>query len=370
MRTTLIVAAFGWLAVGGAASAQVTGVVTQSTAQLQFNPGVDFGVNGVLNYAGQNESGLVYDGGASTTNYQVSTVLAPKEIQFANGATASGLYAYSSTTTSIAVKFTNDGAVAVVPQLQSTILPGGFGFYVGDTSGCQIFSTASCSQVTPASGLGFKDLAPNPGGPGGNAMAGTSFTFTISDDTTTIESLSASLTLEYNAADPGSPIVVPQLTGFASSLADFGLVTPPGSSSAIGYQWGQTGLTVNFPSGLLAVGASDTLNYTTVVNTYALASCDAACGIVSYGGFGDPIGKSVGAGENVVRPFGARPDVVSTIGGVSSPYEKFGYALPTFSGRVLSLIGSAVPEPASWGLMLLGIGLAGVRLRRRTAAEG
>jgi len=361
MRATLIVAALGWLAVGAAASAQVTGLVTQSTAQLQFNPGVDFGVNGALTYVGQNEAGLVYDGGLSTANYQVSTVLAPNNIQFANGATASGLYAYSTTTTSIAVSFTNNGAVAVVPQLQSTILPGGFGFYVGDTSSCQIFSTASCPQVTPASGLGFKDLTPNPDGPGDNDLAAASFTFTISDNSSTIESLGAALILEYNAADPGSPIVEPELTGFASSLVDFGRVTPAGSSSAIGYQWAQTGLTVNFPSGLLAAGASDTLNYTTVVNTFALANCDAACGIVSYGGFGDPIGKSVGAGENVVRP-----DAVSAIGGVN--YGKFEFGLPTFSGHVLSFIGSAVPEPVSWGLMLLGIGLVGARLRRRPAA--
>ena len=128
MRTTLIVAALGWLALGGAASAQVTGIVTQSAAQLSFNPADGIGVNGVFNYAGSNETGLICDGEDSTTNYKVSTVLAPNDIQFANGGTATGAYAYSSTTTSIAVSFTNDGPLAVTPQLESTILPGASAF--------------------------------------------------------------------------------------------------------------------------------------------------------------------------------------------------------------------------------------------------
>lgn len=370
MPKAISIAAFALLVLAGAAQAQVTGVVTQSTASLRFNPGVDFGTGGVVTYSGQNETGLVYDGGASTSNFQVTTLLAPNDIHFANGATSSGPFTFSTTSTSIAVSFRNDGPAAVTPQLQSTILPGGFGFYLGDTSGCQVFNTASCPQAAAASGLGFKDLTPNPGASSGTELGGASFTFTISDDTSVIESLSAFIRLDYNAADPASPTLVTSLTGFASSLANFRQLTPTGSDSALGYQWDETGLLVNFLSGPLAPGDSDTLNYTTVVSTYTVANCDAACSLVAYGGFGDPIGKSGGTGTNVVggptilAGRAAPGGVVGSIGGVS--YGKFNYNRPTYVNGVLSFTASAVPEPASWGLGLIGMGLVGLGLRRRS----
>lgn len=370
MRSAMFMATVSLVVMGGAACAQVTGIVTQSTAELRFNPNVDFGNSGVVTHTGQNEAGLIYDGGASTSNYQVTTLLAPNDIHFANGATSAGNYTYSTTTTSIDVKFKNDGPAAVTPQLQSTILPGGFGFYVGDTSGCPPFTTASCSQVPPTSGIGFKNLTRSAAAPAGIDLGGTSFTFTISDGGSVIESLSASIRLDYNAADPASPTIITNLTGFASSLANFRLLTLEGSGSAIGYQWGETGLLVNFLSGPLAPGDSDTLNYTTVVSTYTLAGCDAACTLVAYGGFGDPIGKSGGTGSNAVGSpttlAGAAPPNggVRPIGGVS--YGNFNYNRPTYVNGVLNFTGSAVPEPAGWGLALLGMGLVGMSLRRRS----
>ena len=369
MRGAILIAAVGLLIPAGVASAQVTGVVTQSTAELRFNPGVDFGTGGVVTFTGQNETGQTYDGGSSTSDYQVTTLLAPNEIHFANGATSAGAYTYSSTTTSIAVSFKNDGPVAVTPQLQSTILPGGFGFYVGDTNGCQPFTTASCPQVTPASGVGFKDLTHNPDAPAGIDLGGASFSFTISDDNSVIMSLSAFIRLDYNAADPASPTIVTSLTGFASSLTNFGLLTPFGSGSAIGYQWGETGLLVTFPSGPLAPGDSDTLSYTTVVSTYTLAGCDVACALVAYGGFGDPIGKSGGTGSDALggpttlASAATTSGVVRSIGGVS--YGNFNYHRPTYVNGVLNFT-AAVPEPAGWGLALLGMGLVGAGMRRRS----
>jgi hypothetical protein len=170
------------------------------------------------------------------------------------------------------------------------------------------------------------------------------------------------------------PIVVTNLGALASTLAHFGLETPPGSSSAIGYNWGATGLLVDFPPGLLDPGASASLTYKTVVSSYSRADCADACGLVAYGGFGDPIGLSGGSGGGEARAAGGFSPSFSPAGdsdliqGVT--YKEFAYGLPTFQDGVLSLpLLTPVPEPSAWALTLLGTGLLGAGLRRRRAAS-
>ncbi len=369
MRNGIVIAMCVGFAWGSAASAQVTGLVLQSQAQLQFDPATDIGTGGLLTYSGPSLVGVVYDGVASTSQYQVQTLLQPTDIEFSNGATASGPYQYSTTTTSIGITFTNDAQIPVRPQLQSVIDPGGFGIYLGNTAGCAIATTAGCPQVTPASGLTFANLTRNGAPPAGADLGGASFSFTISSGSNVMESLSGSITLYYNAADPSSPIVVTNLAGLAATLTNFGLETPAGSSSAIGYNWGQTNLSVNFPPGLVPPGASDSLTYTTVVSSYSRADCAAACELVAYGGFGDPIALGGGSGgdeavRQLLSPLGAPGD--DLIKGVT--YTDFYYGLPTYKDGILSLpFAVGVPEPAGWALMLLGSGLLGQHLRRRRA---
>jgi hypothetical protein len=368
MRNEIVVVAFTLLVLASAASAQVTGVVTQSVAQLHFDPAVaHFGERGVLTYSGDDVTGLAYDGVASTSEYHVIAQLQPTDIKFSNGATASGAYQYSTTTTSIVVNFTGNSR----PRLVSVIDPGGFGIYLGDTSGCELSATAGCPQVTSASGLTFADLTRDSDAPAGTALGGATFSFTVASGSQVMEHLSGSITLFYNTADPSSPIVVTSVGGLATGLTNFGLETPPGSSSAIGYNWGQTDLSVPFPAN---PRASNSLTYTTVVSSYSLADCAAACQLVAYGGFGDPIHLSGGSGGDEAVPrdglaaFGVIPDGgPDLINGVS--YSDYYFQLPTYANGVLYLLPFAgVPEPAGWALVLLGTGVLGHRLRRRRAA--
>jgi hypothetical protein len=121
-----------------AASADVTGIVTSRTVD-STSTSAPHVVGSVDNGAGQFftpiGSSPVYN---NYNSYQVSTVLEPNYIAFANNATiAGGAGTGSSITssTSIAVTFTNTTGSSITPTLESTILPGGFGFYAGDFTG-------------------------------------------------------------------------------------------------------------------------------------------------------------------------------------------------------------------------------------------
>lgn len=71
--------------------------------------------------------------------------------------------------------------------------------------------------------------------------------------------------------------------------------------------------------------------------------------------------------------YGAGQGPVDTPGGVTAFYrfdagtnlDSFGFTNGSVSGVSLYKTGGGVPEPATWGLMILGIGLAGGAMRRR-----
>ena len=99
------------------------------------------------------EGDLVYD---NYNSYQVSTVLEPNYIAFANNATiagGAGIGSSITSSTSIAVTFTNTTGSSITPTLESTILPGGFGFYAGDLSGNPTLSNGVVGDInlTPQS---------------------------------------------------------------------------------------------------------------------------------------------------------------------------------------------------------------------------
>jgi hypothetical protein len=359
MRVVGLAAILGVLCISTGANADVNGVVTDARADLQFDPiFTNLGANGEVSFAGHNESGLVTDGETSTGSYSVTSQTLPNYIAFANGATASGELVSVTTTTSIAITFTNTGLSAVRPQLVSTIDPAGLGFYLSNTQGCDPTTVSACPQVGPGSAT-FDYLGLNPDG-SQTALGGASVSLTISDNFSTLESLNASVELDNTV---NGTTVATKFSDSAMGLNGFGLSALSDKTTLVGYQWDSTDLLINFPT-VLAPGASDTLIYTTTVNSYITNNCDGNCALVAYAGFGDPIGKG-GGGGNVQHHSSLRLDAPSGVQGVG--YDTFGFGTPIFEDGELDLPAvSPAPEPAAWGLMLTGFGCVGGVVRRRS----
>ena len=390
MRRVMIPAAL-WALTAAAASAQVTGIVTSRSVVVQDlydNLSLSQDVSdSTTQYSFPNGGSPYFQ---AIENYQVSADVTPTEISFANNATSQGFVAYTSTTTSVAVTYQNGGSTSVTPTLRSTILPGGFGFYMDDPVGNPTLNGTSVGDVnqTPQSRAatfntisGFVNAGP------GDSEGYASFSFQVLNGDTVLKSFSASVALYVQPAQPYG-VNFNVVASAPPALNGFGLVTPAGSNSAVGYQWNTTD--VDIPLGVtLAPGESGTLTYLTTVTTSTdiqnANNCDVANAcpqLLAYAGFGDPIGKSGGNGGDSL---------------IADPYfPTFQLGLPTFDpttgvvggpplmgvGPSLSLPGveaapyvaipasvlSPAPEPRTWALLITGVTFVGAALRRRRRA--
>nr|WP_239018212.1 PEPxxWA-CTERM sorting domain-containing protein [Sphingomonas flavalba] len=366
--STVIVASclFGGIAVPAPLSAQVTGVVTEASATLQFRPNVN-GDPDIRQYTGHKigeQSGdLGFGSGASfasTANVGVGVV------EFQNGNAAGGAYTYATSRTVIDVSFTNDGSIAVRPELHSTITPAGLGLYVG--AGClQDLNSCGPGFSFPGDFRMFQDFSVDGRDPVGDVLAGASFSFRITGGGSTIYKLTGSVALVHDAAS-GTNILVSDLDAAALALSGFQMTSTPGSDNSFGFAWDTTDILVAFPdSVLLQPGQSSTFTYETEVASFSRSQCyeqlTAAC-IIAYSSFGDPIGRGGGTNPALLRGFGTLD--AATDGSLA--FDSFTFQLPSFKNGVLSYqLATGVPEPATWAMLIAGFGLVGAMRRRRAA---
>jgi hypothetical protein len=317
-----------------------------------------------------NHANQIYESTNTTpdvaNNFQISGLVTPTDIEFADNTTSQGFDAVTTATSTVTVNYTNGGSTPVTPSLQSTIVPGGFGFYLDQPISSDINESPQAVSATFDSFNGYA-----------NPVAKASFSFDIYSQSDTqpaqlVASYSDSVTLVLS----GGGFTV--TTGTAPALNGFGLVTPAGSDVAVGYQWNAT--TVNVPLGVtLAPAESGQLTYVSSVTTSTFGEIDCASNcpsILSYAGFGDPVSKDAG-GSGSADPYFALlelgvPTFDPATGMVKQtllPKSLPSLALPGVPAAAFQAVPMdvllGVPEPEAWALMLVGVGLVGAASRRR-----
>ena len=364
-----MLAAVSAVVIPTAVAAQVTGVITSRTVAYK-----SIGPYGAYpNPVSKTNSAFELGSGGNSEqaeNYQVSADVGSDEITFADNTTSQGYIALTTASTSIDVTYTNGGVRTLSPTLRSTILPGGFGFYLANVSrnptasGPYAINDVNQSPENTSASFGGYLAYSSPG-----PQISAAFSFDILSGGVTVFSLSDSVSLSW---DSGRPVIT-----YAAPLAldGFALVTPVGSNSAVAYQWNAT--TIDVPLGVsLAPGEASTLTYRTSVTTSTdVLYPDHTAQAVAFAGFGDPIGKQTGA-NGIPDPYFARlvlglPTFDPATGNVGLPLLPDSLPSLTYPGQSpapFEPVPNAVlgvPEPGAWFLMLAGLGFVGCATRRR-----
>lgn len=348
------------LGAGAPALANVTGVLTATSGTMK--------VTGTpLTKFSSNQNIDVFAGGSGLTGggIQSTSKLNQGLIEFQNGVIGGGPGGSSTAFTEVEVTYKNTGTQAVQAVLDSTLLPAGLGFLIGDITSdtgpgiCGNVQLSQCGQTTK--NVSFSNVS--------QATAG--FMFDVLSNGVSIYSLSGGMMIDANGN------VTDTLGAARSTLKNFALQTIPGSGTAIGYNWDSTVVSIVVP-GLLAPGASATLTYR--VSTYATStgSCAPVAGAnafnqtcaIGYSVFGDPVGRGGGitsVGSQSMSMSNAFLQTGIPVAGIA--FNTLGPLLaPTFNSATGSLgvfLPAPVPEPASWALMIAGFGMVGGALRRR-----
>lgn len=342
-----------------AAHSAIIGIETISTAEAIIDRTSFEGTEIVNTFEGEQISEIFGSAGfgAAYVFESTSGINDQGNYEWQNGSASFGDGITSVSRTEVGITIQNDTDERLLPTLNSEILAGGFGMY---SSGCDASDLRLCE--TGEDSL-FTLLNGGVGVPFLGTVASTSFNFVIMSGNEILFELSGGFSL-INEGEGGNEFT----TNFSDAenfLNNFRLTSTEDNPRERTYDWDTTELAVTLTE--LAPGELSTITYITEVTTFSDSLCvfvEAAvtaldeaefdC-LMSYGSFGDPVG----------RGGGARPRITGLT------FESFELDKPTFQDGELTLKldnpnkNVSVSSPATAGLVLLGAGLLSMRLRRK-----
>jgi hypothetical protein len=359
------------IAIGAFVALAATSALAQSVTSVTGSGSSVFNGGSPVSGAGSASSGLAQTSfnAYAITDQPVITFESSNQVA---GAFNAGAITTSTSSVNIGISGNQSGF-----QFQSAITAAGLGMYAADDTsgqfGCVQFG--SCTQA--ASSFTFKDLVPGqvatpPIGSDTSVIGYAYFDFTVQgfDGTslTTLYSLDGLLELQQFAGQPATAQILPivsstgnlnQSVNSLDDLNNFRVVENTGNS--YGVAWDATPFSFNVGGGI------QNLIYTSKVTTYSSGHCNGSTCLVSYGAFGDPIGRGGVSIESAFSAFSFASFAVQadeSTGGISgitgSPTT---FNRPRFVNG--ALVFNAVPEPATWMSLIMGFGLLGAAMRRR-----
>jgi hypothetical protein len=352
------------------AVAGITAVTTETSATTKLRSQLPVGpvVNGPASL-------YLNDSRGNGTGYSAFTETDPNFIYFESGSMTAGAGNGSSATTQVNIALTADAETGSIDRLVSTVFGSTFGFYVaafgeGDPV-CAGITLPSCGVVSDGAGFGqlFNQVTV------GASIATTRIAFDVLVDGNVVRSIGGSLTMI--AAANGQVSFVENLGSGEDALDQVlrnfrfdGI-----DNYAWGYTWDDTDFTALFGD-TITPGESALVSYRITTSTSSLADARIATNraVVSYACFPDPVGRGGGnvsseTSTNLRSAFAAMTfagnEDDDTCDDFTNPEtRKYALELPSIRDGAIVFGAPAVPEPATWAMLIAGFGLVGGALRR------
>lgn len=361
LKTMLLCGAFA--AVGSAAQAQTVEFFGAASGTASYN---------TTNKAdiGQDGKGYLSVGGFGGSIESYSHIN-PDSVSFKSGGAVAGPDASASVTSGVGILFsnTNDGLIAL-QDFGSTIIPAGFGFFLQDRAPAGLADVyKDYGQTT--TGATFQDFADLIGPNATLATADFEFSITAPTEDATLYSVYGSIALKTNYY--GGFYYSFNTSDAALKLSNFR--QEDNSDFAQTFRWDAKDINVPLSQlGNLSGYSSLPVFYSTTITAHTYAGCinDGLTCLVSYAAFGDPIGRGGAIDDlltldsmgsfNELDGFQATnwADAGCATGAICNlQYNEVTYDIYRPGGE------NAVPEPATWALLISGFGFAGQALRRR-----
>ncbi len=360
------------LVLATAVSAQIVDIRTSTVGTITSLPGV--GTDIFVDDA----AARVYraNGSGFGSGFASFTDINETSIYFENGAMSAGSFNSASAATEVVLDFVNGSDAPTLEGIDSVIFESSFGFYIGsfnNSAQCYGATLPDCERV--ATGVGFSafDVAADAPLEG---LAGVSFGFEVLYDGALVRRIGGAITMLKNP-DGSISFIEDFGTGednLFSALEGFGL-QPDAGDYAYVYGWDTTPFFAAFDA-LLPPGEAATVTYRVTTESWSQAfnPADAISDnmIIGFACVRDPLGRgggrSLSAPLAAMLPFSANEDDNTCIDDVSD-FRGNVLDLPSVEdGIIVFKPAAAVPEPATWAMLILGFGLVGATARRRSRA--
>ncbi len=362
-------------------SAGITNLQTQTVGTLDIRGSATVGpvINGP-------SSDYRSDPGGRGAGYAAFSDIDSSLIYFEAGSMSAGRLNGSKSVTEVSFDVSVTEPGEVIDRAISTVFESTFGFYVSDfgefideemlIEGCTGITLATCGVTTTGSGFDSFGVI----GTAGNAgeVAKTSFAFEILYDNVSIRSIGGSISMVRNS--DGSISFLEDLgigpDALATALVSFGPNDIENYAKV--YSWGRTPFEAVFADPIeFGETAKITYRITTETSSNAVSIGESTTNmVVGFACFADP--KGIGGGKIAEGPPLARVAAfAAAIGNPDDPTcddfvitgeeEERVYTLTVPEIRDGAVVLGAVPEPATWAMLIAGFGLTGFAARRRRA---